>query len=92
LLPKGQHQGSRRRIGGRSEVEGANAKDFNRTPFSAPRRIERKTTLRADWTTGSGITLRFFACVSKQTVGSVTASTAKKQAEALAGITQKESR
>ena len=41
------------------EVEGTSARDLNRLLLSAVRRIDRRATLRAEWTT-AGITERFF--------------------------------
>jgi hypothetical protein len=45
---------------------GETARDLNRTLLSALRRIERKTRLRAEWTSG-GTTERFFDYVPKGT-------------------------
>ena len=49
-----------------AELSGASARELNRTLLSALRRIERKTKLRAEWTSG-GTTERFFDYVPKGT-------------------------
>ena len=46
------------------EVEGTSARDLNRLLLSAVRRIDRRATLRAEWTT-AGITERFFDYVPR---------------------------
>ena len=51
-----------------AEMEGESAKDLNRSLLSALRRVEKKTRLRAEWTSDDGITERFFDYVSKKTV------------------------
>jgi hypothetical protein len=50
----------------RAEFRGTSARELNRTLLSALRRVERKTRLRADWTS-SGTTERFFDYVPKGT-------------------------
>ncbi|MGO8720284.1 MAG: hypothetical protein ACLQMO_13885 [Acidobacteriaceae bacterium] len=50
-----------------AEMEGASAKDLNRTLLSALRRIEKRTTLRAEWTSGN-LTQKFFDYVLKKTI------------------------
>jgi len=50
-----------------AEMEGASAKELNRTLLSALRKAQRKTTLRSEWTSGDGTTERFFDYVLKQT-------------------------
>jgi hypothetical protein len=47
-----------------AEVEGANAQDLNRTLLSALRRVERRTAVRAEWTSEHG-TGRYFDYVRK---------------------------
>jgi hypothetical protein len=47
-------------------MDGNDARDANRRLLSALRRIERRTTLRAEWT-GGGLTYRFFDYVPKGT-------------------------
>jgi predicted RNA binding protein with dsRBD fold (UPF0201 family) len=48
----------------RAQLEGESARDLNRAVLSALRRVERRTTLRAEW--GSGTTVeRFFDYVPK---------------------------
>jgi hypothetical protein len=51
-----------------AEMEGTSAREMNRTLLSALRKVERKTTLRAEWTSGDNITERFFDYVFKKTV------------------------
>lgn len=50
----------------RGQVEGESARDLNRALLSALRRVERRTTLRAEWTSG-GTAERFFDYVPKGT-------------------------
>ena len=50
-----------------AELEGASAKELNRTLLSALRKVQRKTTLRSEWTSSDGTTERFFDYVLKQT-------------------------
>jgi hypothetical protein len=50
-----------------AEIEGVNAKELNRSLLSALRRVENKTRLRAEWTSGDGTTQRFFDYVLKKT-------------------------
>ncbi|MGA2075377.1 MAG: hypothetical protein ABSH52_17950 [Terriglobia bacterium] len=50
-----------------AELEGARAKELNRTLLSALRKVQRKTTLRSEWTSGDGTTEKFFDYVLKKT-------------------------
>jgi hypothetical protein len=50
----------------KATMHGENARDLNRSLLSALRRVERKTRLRAEWTSG-GTTKRFFDYVPKGT-------------------------
>jgi hypothetical protein len=50
-----------------AEVAGASAKEMNRTLLSALRKVQRKTTLRAEWTSSDNTTERFFDYVLKKT-------------------------
>lgn len=50
-----------------AEMKGESAKELNRTLLSALRRVEKKTRLRAEWTSDDGTTLRFFDYVLKKT-------------------------
>lgn len=54
-----------------AEFDGENAKELNRSFLSALRRVEKKTRLRAEWTSG-GVTERFFDYVLKGTSRSTT--------------------
>jgi hypothetical protein len=49
-----------------AEIDGENAKELNRSLLSELRRVEKKTRLRAEWTSGD-TTERFFDYVSKGT-------------------------
>jgi hypothetical protein len=51
-----------------AEMEGASARELNRTFLSALRKVEKKTTLRAEWASDDGTTERFFDYVLKKTV------------------------
>ena len=68
LLPKG----STRRVVDEfiieAEMAGTNAKNLNCPLLSALRRIEKKTTIRAEWTSDDNTTQRFFDFVLKKTV------------------------
>ncbi len=48
-------------------LEGESAKDLNRSLLSALRRAEKRTRLRAEWTSEDGVTERFFDYVLKKT-------------------------
>jgi hypothetical protein len=65
-------KGSVRKVGDEfiveAEMEGTSAKDLNRTLLSALRRAEKKTTLRAEWTSNGNTTERFFDYVLKKTI------------------------
>ncbi len=51
-------------LGIKSSLEGESARELNRSLLSALRSIDRKTTLRGEWTS-DGITERFFDYVPK---------------------------
>ena len=51
-----------------AEMKGESAKDLNRSLLSALRRAEKKTRLRAEWTSDDGTTERYFDYVLKKTV------------------------
>jgi hypothetical protein len=50
-----------------AEMDGASAKELNRTLLSALRKVEKRTTLRAEWTSGD-TTERYFDYVLKKTI------------------------
>jgi len=52
----------------KAEMEGASARDLNRTLLSALRKVEKRTTLRAEWISDDGTTERYFDYVLKKTV------------------------
>ena len=64
-------KGSVKEAGGEFVVEavmdGETAKDLNRSLLSALRRVEKRTRLRAEWTSEDGTTERFFDYVLKKT-------------------------
>jgi hypothetical protein len=68
LVPKG----TTRKVGDEfmieAAMEGASAKELNRTLLSALRRVEKKTTIRAEWTSSNHTTQRFFDYVLKKTI------------------------
>jgi len=49
-----------------AKFEGTSAKELNRTLLSALRKVEKRTTLRAEWTSGN-TTERYFDYVLKKT-------------------------
>ena len=51
-----------------AEMEGASARELNRTFLSALRKVEKRTTLRAEWTSGDGTSERFFDYALKTTI------------------------
>jgi hypothetical protein len=51
-----------------AQMEGASARDLNRTFLSALRKAEKRTVLRAEWTSDDGTSERFFDYVLKKTV------------------------
>ncbi len=50
-----------------AEMEGASAKELNRTLLSALRKVQKRTTLREEWTYGN-TTERYFDYVLKKTI------------------------
>jgi predicted RNA binding protein with dsRBD fold (UPF0201 family) len=48
----------------RAQIEGETARELNRAVLTALRRVERRTTLRAEWTGGTTVE-RFFDYVPK---------------------------
>jgi hypothetical protein len=50
-----------------AEMEGDSPKELNRSLLSALRRAEKKTRLRAEWTSDNGTTQKFFDYVLKKT-------------------------
>ena len=53
-----------------AETEGASARKLNRKFLSVLRKVEKRATLRAEWTSGDDTTERFFDYVLKKTVKS----------------------
>jgi hypothetical protein len=51
-----------------AEMEGTSAKELNRTLLSALRKVERRTRLRAEWTSNNNTTERFVDYVLKKTI------------------------
>jgi len=60
LLPNGTVRESEGELLVEAEVAAATARDLNRTLLSALRRVEKKTRLRAQWTSPDGTTESFF--------------------------------
>jgi hypothetical protein len=50
-----------------AEMKGESAKELNRYLLSSLRRVEKRTRLRAEWTSDDGIIQRFFDYVLKET-------------------------
>jgi hypothetical protein len=50
-----------------AEMEGESPKDLNRSLLTALRRAEKRTRLRAEWTSDDGTTQKFFDYVLKKT-------------------------
>jgi hypothetical protein len=50
-----------------AQMKGASAKELNRTLLSALRKVEKRTTLRAEWISGNA-TERYFDYVLKKTI------------------------
>jgi hypothetical protein len=66
LLPGGEVRETDTGFEVEAQLEGENAQELNRTLLSTLRRIERRTTLRAEWS--SGLTIeRYFDYVRKST-------------------------
>ena len=53
-----------------AEMRGDSAKELNRSLLSSLRKVEKKTRLRAEWTSDDGTTQRFFDYVLKKTIES----------------------
>ena len=51
----------------KAELEGGDVKELNRSLLSALRRAEKRTRLRAEWSSQDGTTYRFFDYVLKKT-------------------------
>jgi hypothetical protein len=56
-----------------AEMLGESARELNRSLLSALRRVEKKTRLRAEWTSDDGVTQRFFDYALKKTTTSTPA-------------------
>ena len=67
LLPQGAVSETEGELLVEAELSGASAKELNRALLSALRRAERKTRLRAQWTSPEGITEHYFDYVLKKT-------------------------
>jgi hypothetical protein len=68
LLPKGGVEKVGEEFVIEAEMEGNSATEVNRTLLSALRKVEKKTTIRAEWTSGKKTTQKFFDYVLKKTV------------------------
>ena len=67
LVAKGSVTEEDREFVVEAEMEGPSAKELNRELLSALRRVEKRTRLRAEWTSEGGVTQRFFDYVLKKT-------------------------
>ena len=71
VLEKAFGKGSVKEAGGEflveAGMEGGSAKELNRSLLSSMRRAEKKTRLRAEWTSEDGTTERYFDYVLKKT-------------------------
>jgi hypothetical protein len=71
VLEKAVARGSVKKAGDEflveSEMDGESARELNRSLLSALRRVEKKTRLRAEWTTDGGTTQRFFDYALRKT-------------------------
>ena len=51
-----------------AEIEGASTRELNRAFLSALRKVEKRTTLRAEWTSDDGTVEKFFDYALKATI------------------------
>jgi hypothetical protein len=70
LAAKGTVTESREDFLVEAEMEGASARELNRALLSALRKVEKRTTLRAQWTSSDNTTERYFDYVLKKTAKS----------------------
>ncbi len=68
LVTKGSVKKERDEFLIHAKMEGDNVKELNRTFLSTLRRVEKRTRLRAEWTSPDGTTQRFFDYVLKKTI------------------------
>ena len=66
LLPRASIEKEGSEFVVKAEVEGDDAKELNRSLLSALRKAEKRTRLRAEWTTEEGTSYRFFDYVLKK--------------------------
>lgn len=71
VLEKLSTKGTVKEVGGEFEIEawmeGPSARELNRSLLSALRREEKRTRLRAEWTSEEGTTEKYFDYVLKRT-------------------------
>jgi hypothetical protein len=67
LITQGSVQEVKEEFQVEAGMEGESAKELNRFLLSSLRRIEKRTRLRAEWTSDDGITQKFFDYVLKST-------------------------
>lgn len=67
FLPRGSIREEKGGFLVEADLEGESPKELNRALLSALRRIEKRTRLRAEWTSDDGITERYFDYVLKKT-------------------------
>lgn len=51
-----------------ADLNGPSAKELNRSLLSELRRVEKKTSIRSEWTSADGVTYKFFDYVLKKTI------------------------
>lgn len=69
-LPRGTVKDEGDHFSVEAVLQGSSAKDLNRSLLSALRRKEKRTRLRAEWTSEEGTTERYFDYVLKKTMRS----------------------
>jgi hypothetical protein len=67
LITKGSVKETRGEFHVEADMVGGSARELNRALLSELRRAEKKTRVRAEWTSNSGTTQRFFDYVLKKT-------------------------
>lgn len=67
IFPKASIKAEGQEFVVKGELEGDDVKELNRSVLSELRRAEKRTRLRAEWTSCDGTTYRFFDYVLKKT-------------------------
>lgn len=66
LFPRASIRAEGKEFVVKAEMEGDDVRELNRSVLSELRRAERRTRLRAEWTSYDGMTYRFFDYVLKK--------------------------